>query len=235
MIFNHPHLICAFSRRPQNMSLVWGDTNNSLNNRKVFLKELNINYLDLVCAQQAHGSHVEYIKESDRGKGSLDYETALPQTDALITDKRNLPLAILTADCIPIFLYDPKTEGIGLIHAGWRNSQEEIFNKTLGLMRDKFKTKPEHLYVGFGPSIRGCCYKVGEEFSSIFADDIIKRNGYNYLDLVRVNTKKLLSWGVKKINIFDSGICTSCQNKEFFSYRREEKSCGRMISVIMLK
>lgn len=217
------------------MSLFYGDTADSLKSRQKFLKELGIDCRDLVCAQQVHKSRVRYIEEADRGKGALFYETALPETDALITGKPNLPLAVFTADCLPIFLYDPKTPAVGLVHVGWRGARGAIVSKALKVMEGRFETSPQDLMAGFGPAIGSCCYEVKEEFKKFFPDDIVEKNGHYYLDLAGVNKKQLLHAGVKKANIFDANICTSCRNKEFFSYRREGNSCGRMMSVIMLK
>lgn len=234
--FLHLNLICAFNMRScGNMSLFYGDTKDSLENRKNFLNSLGIAYHNLVCAKQIHGSRVRYIQETDRGKGALAYNTAIDDTDAFITDKTNLPLAIFTADCLPIFLYDPATPAIGLIHAGWRSTKENITVKAVQFMQEKFSTQVKDLYVGLGTAIRGCCYKVGREFNSLFPSDLIQRNGDYYLDLARINKIQLLDLGVKEINIFDSKICTYCQNKDFFSYRREGSACGRIMSVMMLK
>jgi hypothetical protein len=217
------------------MSLAYGDTRSSLENRKSFLSKLGIDYHNLVCARQVHGVHPRYIREDDKGKGAVSGDTALADTDALITDKRNLPLAIFTADCLSIFLYDPIRLSIGIIHAGWQGSKENIALKTVQLMQEKFNTRPQDLYVGFGPVIRQCCYEVGEEFSDCFADSLTKKNSHYYLDLAGINKKQLLGLGVSDINIFDSKICTSCQNDEYFSFRKEGNNCGRMMSVIMLR
>jgi hypothetical protein len=217
------------------MSLVYGDTTDSLENRRNFLKKLGIDYQDLVCAKQVHGGRTAYVRETERGKGALSFENALEDVDALITDKRNLPLAVFTADCLTIFLYDPVGVSIGIIHAGWRSTRENIAAKTIQLMQKKFNTETRTLYVGFGPAIRCCCYEVQEELIRYFPDNFLKRDGHYYLDLVGINKRQLLDLGIKDINISDSKICTSCQNKEFFSYRREGKNCGRMMSVIMLK
>jgi len=230
------NLICAFSSRYLgNMSLAYGDTKNALKNRKDFLGELGINYQDLVCAKQVHASSVSPAKEEDKGKGALSYDTSIADTDALVTDKRNLPLAIFTADCLSIFLYDPETPAIGLIHAGWQSTRENIVDKTLQLMQERFNTKPGNLYVGFGPAIRSCCYEVSRDFSNFFPDELIERDNRYYLDLVQMNKTRILDLGVNPVNIFDFNICTSCQNEEFFSYRREGKTCGRVMSVAMLK
>lgn len=228
-------LACAFSsRESKNMSLFYGDTRESLNNRKIFLDNLGIDYRNLACAKQIHASAVRCVFEEDRGKGALSYADSLADTDGLITDKRNLPLAVFTADCLSVFLYDPKTAAIGLIHAGWRSSREKITAKTIELMKEQFNTKAKDLYIGFGPSIRICCYEVKKEFTDLFPHELTERGGHNYLDLVRINKQQVLDLGVKDERIFDSGICTSCQNEEFFSYRKEGSNCGRIISVIML-
>jgi hypothetical protein len=217
------------------MSLVFGDTRNSLLNRKEFLANLGIDYQDLVCAKQIHSSKVAYIYEKDKGRGALSYDSAIADTDALITDKKNIPLAIFTADCLPIFLYGPKTASIGLVHAGWQSTKENITTKTVKLMQKEFNTKPQDLYVGFGPAIRDCCYEVDREFQDFFSYGLKLRNNNYYLDLAGINQKELLDLGVRQENIFDSGVCTSCQNNTFFSFRREGKACGRMMSVMMLK
>jgi hypothetical protein len=216
------------------MSVFYSNTKDALENRRNFLQELGIDYRDLVCAQQVHGSQARYIQETDKGKGALSYDTAIPDTDALITHERNLPLAVFTADCLSVFIYDHRTPGIGLVHAGWRSTRDHIVGKTVKLMQEKFNTEVKDLSVSFGPAIGSCCYTVREDFTDFFPGDLIKRNNHYYLDLVRINKRQLLDLGVKDKNIFDSQICTSCRNEEFFSYRKEGTGCGRMMSIIML-
>ena len=233
--FPNSALTCALSTRHfQNMSLFYGDTKDALINRQRFLGALGIDYLDLVCAKQIHSSQIRYAQEEDRGKGALSYDTAISDTDAFITNKRRLPLAIFTADCLSIFLYDPITAAIGLIHAGWRSTRENITAKTVQLMAEKFNTQAQDLYIGFGLAIRACCYEVDKEFGNLFAYGLTERFNRYYLDLAGINKKQLLDLGIKEINISDSKICTSCQNDDFFSYRKEGSSCGRMMSVMML-
>lgn len=206
--------ISAFSsRKDGNMSLKYGDTNGALENRRVFLKGLGIDSGILVCAEQTHSSNVWYAKKNDMGKGALDHQGAIPDTDALITDEKRLPLAVFTADCLSVFLFDPHRPAVGIIHAGWRSTKANITTKTVQLMQEKFNTCPSDLSVRFGPAIRACCY---------------------HLDLAALNKKELLDLGVKQENIFDAQICTACRNKEFFSYQQEKDAAGRMISVIML-
>ncbi len=234
--FPNLNLIHGFTtRRLGSMSLFYGDSRDSLRNRKSFLKDLGIDCQDLVCAKQVHASCVGYIQEADKGKGAISSDNSIADTDALITDRKNLPLAIFTADCLSIFLYDSKTPAIGLVHAGWRSTKDNIVSKAIKLMQGKFNSQPKDLYAGFGPSIRNCCYEVGKEFSSFFPSGLIERNNRYYLGLALINKKQILESGVEEINIFDSGICTCCRNEEFFSYREEGNSSGRMLSVIMLR
>ncbi|MDD2752650.1 MAG: laccase domain-containing protein, partial [Candidatus Omnitrophica bacterium] len=122
MIFQHKGLICTFSKGRKNMSLDYGDTRDALSNRQTFLNSLNVDYTALVCAKQVHGTKVSYVTEIDRGKGALSGKEALTDTDALITDKKNLPLGIFTADCLSVFVFDPLHSSIANIHAGWRST-----------------------------------------------------------------------------------------------------------------
>ncbi|MFH0855365.1 MAG: peptidoglycan editing factor PgeF [Candidatus Omnitrophota bacterium] len=226
----------AFSARAGgNMSLSYGETSSSLENRRSFLSSLGIDYKDLVCAKQVHGSRVQYVNEADKGRGALNYDTSIPDTDGFITDVRNLPLAIFTADCLSIFLYEPQRPAIGLVHAGWRSTRANIITCAVELMLDKFKANPNRLTVGFGSRIKDCCYEVSPEFVNDFSAGLVERAGSLYFDLAKANKKQLIDSGVKEENIFDSDYCTFCSNEELFSFRKEGNKSGRMLSVIMLK
>lgn len=217
------------------MSLHYGDTAGALDNRIGFLSGLGIDYCNLVCAKQVHGDSVMVATKKVIGSGALTYESAIADTDAFVTDKLNLPLAIFTADCLSIFFYDPEGPAIGVAHAGWRSTHAGIAGKTVELMQKRFGTHPQNLIVNFGPSIRICCYEVGKEFLDIFPKEITKTGGKYYLDLAGINRKQLLGFGVEEGNISDANICTCCRNDRFFSFRKEGKGCGRMMSVMMLR
>jgi len=230
------NLIIAFStRRHGNMSLYHGITSEALNNRRDFLSSLGIDYRDLVCPRQIHKDNVRYITEEDKGSGASAYGGSIADTDGFITDKKNVPLAVFTADCLSVFLYDQKTPAIGLVHAGWRSSKDNIVIKAIKLMQEKFNSDPKELYAGFGSSIRGCCYEVSPEFRNHFSSCLTEKNNHLYLDLADINKRQLIASGLKEANIFPPQACTFCNNDEFFSFRKEGESCGRMMSVIMLK
>ena len=230
---NSNNLVAVFSDR----SLDLGFHNNPQmkGNRKRLLDDLAIDYQDLVCMKQPHNNQVKRAEVSDKGCGALDYESALDTFDALITTEKKLSLAVFTADCLPIFFFDPEHNAIGIAHAGWRPTKGKIAANTINKMKEELNTRPEDLIVGFGPCICKDCYEVGKEFKNYFSDGLIEKEEKFYLDLIKLNRIQLQEAGVRTDNIIGSSFCTSCHNDEFFSYRKEKASCGRMISLIMLK
>lgn len=204
----------------------------NLNN---FLKGLNIEPKDLTRPEQVHGAEIFLLDKKYNKRNHSRYPIKIPGCDALITKIRKLPLAIFTADCLSIFLYEPETSIIGLIHAGWRGSKDKITLRTINLMKERFKIKPENLMVALGPVIRDCCYEVAGELKDYFLKDYIQeRKAKFYLNLVQINKRELIESGVKEENIIDPGVCTSCNNDELFSYRKEGQNAGRQISLAML-
>jgi len=229
-------LAAGFSRRSHgNMSLVYADTAGATQNRKRFLEGLGIDYRNLACGQQIHGSAVVFVTEKERGRGALAHQDAISACDALVTASKGIPIAVFTADCLSVFLLDKKTPSVAIVHAGRRSTAERILSKTIGLLRERFKTGPEDIHLYFGPAIGSCCYGVNAEFANSFKPHIIEHNGNYYLDLAAANRDQAREEGVPLENISDSCLCTSCLRQDFFSYRREAGNCGRMISVIMLK
>ncbi len=183
-----------------------------------------------VFLHQVHGNRIVRITK-ELAQTHIEPEEA----DGLITNVPHISLAIRTADCLPIFLYDPQNKAIGLVHAGWQGSHKKIAFKVVEEMEKYFHTDPSDLKIAFGPAIRPCCYEVGKEFKEYFpAETRRDLSGQFFLDLMRVNRHQLKSLGVKEENIFDSEECTCC-NKDYFSYRRQGAKAGRMVSVIMLK
>ncbi|MCK9432697.1 MAG: peptidoglycan editing factor PgeF [Candidatus Omnitrophica bacterium] len=233
--FGIKSLVSAFSYRADgNMSLSLGDTADSLENRRKFLSRIGVDYRQLITAKQVHGKEVRYMAEENKASGALDYEDSIQDTDGFITDRKGVPLAILTADCLSVFIYDPVNRAIGLLHAGWRGTEQDISSAGIKAMSDKFGSRPADLMVGFGPSIRSCCFEVDKDFKSNFSFGLVEREGRVFMDISAINRRQLLSCGIKEENIFDPGLCTSCGG-DFFSFRKEAGSAGRIISVMMLE
>lgn len=181
----------------------------------------------VVMMKQVHGDCVVVADDFKSGP-------PLREADAIVTATPGVLMTVRTADCLPLFIYDPRHHGLGLVHAGWKGSQKNIVGKALQMMREKWESEPKDLQVALGPAIRACCYEVGAEFGRYFPEYLIHRNDYAYLDLPQVNKDQLEKIGVLAENIFDCEICTHCSSS-FFSYRREKDKAGRMISVMMLE
>ncbi len=233
--FNDNSVVCAFSGSRLNMAFGSGDRNVVIENRKKFCGSLDIDHENLVCLEQVHENSIAEVSPLDRGSGALDASTAIFQSDGAVTLDKEVPIAILTADCIPLFFYDYENKVIGIAHAGYNGVLEKISGKLINVMQKRYKSDPENILVGIGPAIRACCYEVKEEFTEYFPNYIIRSKDRLYCDLIKANLEQLLSSGIKKANIVDSGFCTSCSNEEFFSYRKEKNTTERIMSLIMLK
>lgn len=195
-----------------------------------FLKrEAQLSCSKVFNIRQIHGKGV-IVATAKRYKE----DDSIPQADAIITKDLDVPIAVRTADCLPIFIFDPKQNAIAIVHAGWRSTQKRIVVNTLNKMKERFKTHPEGVKVVFGPGLGPCCYEVTEEFLDYFPKEIKRQNGKLYLDLNLVNRHQLLATGVLPKNIFDCKVCTFC-GKNYFSYRKDKEKAGRMLSVILLK
>lgn len=204
-------------------------------NRALFLGQLGIAAQSLVCLQQVHGNAVFQAQRKDAGRGAFEYETAVAGYDGLISARKNLPLGVFSADCLSVFMLDIRNRTAALLHAGWKGTKDRIALAALDIFKNKFNSRPEEIICGFGPCIRDCCYEVGEEFREYFSKGLVKRKGKVFLDLARTNLEQLTGAGIPESNVTDCGICTSCQNQDFFSYRKDGQKTGRMMSVIMVK
>jgi YfiH family protein len=204
-----------------------------LQNRKN-LKSEHLKGFKFVVLSQIHSDKVIKIdKVEDIGW----HQPSHIQGDAIITNKTGVALGILTADCVPVMLFDPTNEAIANIHSGWRGTSSNIIKKTIKQMQKEYNTDPADLIVALGASIRGCCYEVGNEVAKEFLNypEALQKRGDKFLlDVALICKKELLELGVEEANISISSDCTSCQNNRFFSYRKD-KTSGRFISLIALK
>ncbi len=132
-------------------------------NRKIILDVLNIDYRNIVSAQQVHKDRIALVRKEDKGKGAFKYFNGIAETDALITDIPGIPLLMCYADCVPIFILDPVKKAIALIHSGRRGTELELVLKTLFKMKKIFETNPHSCLAAIFPSIGPCCCCVKEE------------------------------------------------------------------------
>ncbi len=208
------------------------ETKPNIAGRSRVFEKFGISELDLVSPSQVHGGSVFVVTCKDKGKGALSRESAIQDTDALITNVPGLPLGILTADCLAVFILDPEKRSIGLVHAGWKGIKQEIILRTVNKMSNVYGSKAGNLVVALGPSIKSCCYEVGEEFKDAFPDSVIQRHQKFYFDIIDAALRQLKSCDITPGNIYDSRICTSCMSSEFFSYRKDKLNAGRSLSLM---
>lgn len=227
-----------------NMALHVGDDPQHVRaNRALACRSLEIEPAELVAGVQVHGSRVQMVTREHRGRGALDYATALPDTDALVTNVPEVPLSSYYADCVPVLLFDPVKVVVGLAHAGWRGTVQRIAAATLEKMCGEFGCDPQHVLAGIGPSIGPCCYRVDAPVQQALAGgfpywrELLKPAGPEnwLLDLWETNRRTLMDAGVLPVNITLANMCTACRPDLFFSYRTSGGNTGRMASLIMIK
>jgi len=161
--------------------------------------------------------------------------------DFLITDQPHVGLAILTADCLPIILYDPTKQVIAIAHAGLKGSLAEITPRVIELMKNRFDCQPEQLQAFCGPAAKWCCYQIGEDIANLLKQHdnyeryLIYRHNNYYLDLAQFNTAQLEQSGVNRSTLcLDYNYCTICSSG-FNSYRRQQQAAGRQITMVSLR
>ncbi len=155
------------------------------------------------------------------------------RADALLYRKRGaqqVVLAIKTADCVPILLYDPQARIIGALHSGWKGTLHNIVGTTIRKMK-KFGARPERIQAAIGPAINACCYTVTYERRQLFM-----QAGYPVRDkslcLAEIACAQMKTEGIRSIATRVS--CTACQKDRYHSYRAQGATHGTMIAFICL-
>jgi polyphenol oxidase len=236
---------CFFSRKNGYSSGLYESLNcgfgsndkvdNILKNLEFVSKQFNIEKKNLKLMNQTHSNKVIFVDSSNKNKEKFN-------SDALVTKEKNLVLGVLTADCVPIILYDIKNKIIGVIHAGWKGSLSGIIANTIKVFSKINSDNNIHACVG--PCIGKKSYEVEKEFlgkfieeskNNVYFFDKINKTKFNF-NLRGYIHKKLNESGVKIVDNIDFDTFEDKDN--FFSYRRStllgEKDYGRCISAISL-
>ncbi len=214
------------------------DAANIVANRELLAGLLSMNEeLHYIVAKQTHSDHIKVITHKEN-QGWETLEDAIEDCDALITNVPGIVLSILTADCVPILLYDKEKDVVAAIHAGWKGTQAHIALKTVQKMHAMYGCDPKDIIAGIAPSIGACCYEVGKDVAEHFFNvpKSFTAVGDKYmLDLPYINQQQLLKAGLHEEQIQMSELCTACDVTQFFSYRKEKGCSGRFMSMIGLK
>jgi hypothetical protein len=197
---------------------------------KKLIKRISAEEKHVIIPQQIHGNECLTIKKGEELKRKY-------KGDAILTNRRDIFLTVSVADCLPIFLVEPKRKVVGLVHAGWRGTLLGIAKGTIRKAKNEFGCKPEDFTLLFGPAIQKCCYEISEVMAILFDEDGLTRMPREKpkLDLIYANLKQFLNCGVKRKKIFATNDCTLCNKDMFHSFRRDGDKAGRMIAFIGIK
>jgi len=182
-------------------------------------KETGFGNWPLFTAEQIHGNEIALIDKvgsalrADRGRrGAASLPgREFPACDGIITNQRGVALGIYVADCCAVYIVDPRTPAIGLVHSGRKGTELGVVTNAIRQMIERFGSDPANMIVQLSPCIRPPHYEVD------FAAEIIRQ---------------CRSIGIKEIH--DSGVCTACDLGRYYSYRAEKGKTGRMLAMIGL-
>ena len=204
-------------------------------NLDIIGKKIRAKFNRIVLLNQVHSNKFYYIDKCPKFDNKLI-------GDALVTDKKNIPIAVLTADCAPVLIYDKNKEMVAAIHAGWKGAYKDIIKKVIKFMIKK-GCSPKNITAAIGPCISNKNYQVKEDFIKKFIKKdkkntifFKKTKNKNYFNLNKYIYSQLKSLNIKKIDIINKDTFNIKNN--FFSARRSishnENDYGRNISIIMI-
>ena len=199
--------------------------NNVKNNRKNLALKYKFESNNLRSMNQTHSSNIKVIYHNS--------DLIVDDCDAIITNKTDICLLVMVADCIAILIKDEKKGVIAAVHSGRAGTFFNISSKVVNKMIKEFGCDMKDIKVEFSPSIQKCCYEVNNEMiefvRNTYGEEFIFNNNISLQD---INKKLLEDLGILNIKI--SNVCTKCSNKDYFSYRKD-KNCGRFAGIIFLK
>jgi YfiH family protein len=155
-----------------------------------------------------------------------------PEADGALATEGGVLLAIETADCLPVFLVDPRWGRVAAVHAGWRGTAKGIVREAVSALATA-GSRPGDLEAALGPAIGVCCYEVGDEVrAAVDAPGCYSPGprGRLHFDLRRANRLQLEACGVRSIAEVDD--CTFCRADLYPSFRRDGKGSGRIVSFV---
>jgi len=176
------------------------------------------------CAEQIHGSGVRVVPKLTASKKYL-------RADGLLTAEANQPLAIYTADCVPIFMSADQDRVVGILHAGWRGTRSGILKNAVRILRRKWGIAAKAVRIWLGPSIGPCCFEVKWDVASHFPVSRRRIKDRWNIDLIKELRAQAQQLGVKMVRSKSDPRCTM-HNEQFHSYRRNQ-TAHRLASVIM--
>jgi YfiH family protein len=210
-----------------NLSYAVGDAREAVaENRRRVQRALNLDFL--AGAAQVHGHNYAVITGNPNPAGEL------PEVDLLLTRTPGVGLLIKQADCQAVMLYDPVRRVAANVHCGWRGQVAEVIALAVSHLQEIFHCRPRDLRAAVGPSLGPCCAEFRhfrEEFPPQFWSYQVRPT---YFDLWCLSRDQLVAAGLLPGHLDLARLCTRCQGREFFSYRRDGVT-GRQGALIALR
>jgi YfiH family protein len=190
----------------------------------------------VVRPRQVHGAEVAWLRPG----APLSRHDA----DAVLSLDPTVPVAVVTADCVPILIADARGRAVAAVHAGWRGLAQGVIASAVAALA-RAAAPPEALRAVIGPCIGACCYEVDapvlEPLAHRFGAALERaakpaRDGHALLDLAALVRDALVEAGVaaERIGGFE-GACTRCDARRFHSYRRDGPAAGRLLHYIQAR
>jgi len=196
----------------------------NLNNiRESLSKALNLEEEKIYLPVQKHTNHIHVLE--------LNHDPVI--ADAVITDRADVLIGVIVADCVPVLVYDKENKIIGAVHAGWKGTAGGILEKTLLLMMERFNSHPNDILISIGPSIKKCSYEVDVDVKAAVENRtgpgsyFEPRENKYMVDLAEANRIQALNYKVPEKNIWISEDCTYCNPAKYYSYRYRKETTGR--------
>ena len=206
-----------------NLGILTGDDRDHVReNRGRLAAHVSLDPVDVAMGWQVHGTDLLEWDEAPKGGGFADPGAELEKVDGHLTSVSGVALLVLVADCLPVALAAPGR--VAMLHCGWRGLAGGIVERAVA----RFDEAPQAVV---GPGIGACCYEVGEEVLSAFADLPGVADG-RMLNLRAVAERKLEAAGVERVQHLDR--CTSCRGDLYFSHRRDGPETGRQAGLVWL-
>ena len=215
------------------------DPKNVRENYRILGQAVGFDPLAVAGTHQVHGKAIRVVTAEDRG--ALWVPELGWDCDGLITNEPGIPLAVFSADCGTVLLYDPIRQAIGAVHSGWRGTALGIAKEAVLAMEQSYGSKPEDLIAVLGPCISVCCFETGPEVPQAMRDALgqqaepcIRQTGPEkyHVDLKAINRLWLESCGVNAIDVCPA--CTACEPDRYWSYRRVGDARGSLAAIVTL-
>ena len=195
-------------------------------NRRILAEALEVPSLQFIYPKQVHEDTIVVV--SNPSQVPTAQRESLEGADGILVTCPDVAPLLCFADCVPVIIVS--SEAFAVVHAGWRGVMARIAPKAVGMLIDLDEsTDPADINVYVGPHIGGPCFETSLELSASFADafgsDVLVEP--RHVDLSRALMTSLEALGIRPERMIDAGLCTVCNNDEYFSYRAQDGVCGR--------